>query len=229
MHFATREQYQRFHRRRYATLLTLLKTYVPQPVNRFLDIGGGGDIGDLAPIVRSRFARELHAVDLGADVELARSKDILAKTCNIDNEDLPYESGFFDLTLFASVIEHLYNPHRVIGEIQRTLRVGGLLILEAPNAIALGRRLDALMGTNPFRTFNRYNAIEGKAFMADCSVFYTTEEVQDILANGFEVLIQRYAMHDPPANPLKAFLRDTAFRLSPRLGDCFFVVARRRS
>ena len=130
--------------------------------------------------------------------------------------------------LFASVIEHLYNPRHALTEIARVTKSGGLLVVEAPSALALGRRLDALAGRNPFQWFNRYNAIEGKARMEHCSVFYTPEEVEALLAPDFDVIERRFGMHNPPVNPMKKLLREAAFRLNQRLADCFFVVARRR-
>jgi acyl transferase domain-containing protein len=64
--------------------------------------------------------------------------------------------------------------------------------------------------------------------MEYCAVFYTAEEASEYIAGTFEPLETRYAMHSPPMNPLKGALREAAFRLNPRLGDCFLVAARRR-
>lgn len=222
------EAYRRFHERRHALLLDVLHRHVPSRLRRCLDIGGGGDVAGLGSVIRERFAGELHAVDLGDDVEKGRQRGAVAVACNVDLEPLPYEDAFFDLVLFASVIEHLYNPHTVIREIARVLRPGGMLLLEAPNAVALGRRMDALLGRNPFRWFNRYNAVENKGLMIYCSVFYTPEEVEEALAARFDVVDRSYSMHSPAVNPIKKLLREAAFRLNPRLGDCFVVVARRK-
>lgn len=225
----SREEYRRFHARRRETLLALLERHVPEPVERCLDIGGGGDAADLLDALAERFARELHTVDLRTDLEELRRRGVHAETCNVDTQPLPYPDAHFDLILFASLIEHLYSPAFAVAEMARVLRPGGVLVVEAPNAVALGRRLDALAGDNPFRWFNRYNALEGKALMEYCAVFYTPEEVTALLDPGFEALERRYGMHDPPAGMVKRVLRELAFRLNPRFGDCFFIVARRRA
>ncbi len=225
----TREEYRRFHHKRRRALLELLSKHVPEKVDRCLDIGGGGDVFGLAEILRERFAGELFAVDQGDDVARGAAHGIHTTACNVDNEPLPYEVGSIDLILFASVIEHLYNPHHVIGEIARVLRPAGVLVVEAPNAVSFGRRLDALFGRNPFRWFNEYNALENKAFMVNCSVFYTAEEVGSLLSPRFDLLERRFAMHNPPVNPVKAALRAVIARAMPRASDCFFVVARRRA
>ncbi|HOZ46947.1 MAG TPA: methyltransferase domain-containing protein [Candidatus Hydrogenedentes bacterium] len=224
----SRVGYRRFHARRHRQFLDLLARHCPQSVARCLDIGGGGDAGGMAEEIRARFAHALHAVDLGVDVALGRARGVLAEECNIDRDALPYADGFFGLVLFASVIEHLYHPRHVMSEVARVLAPGGLLVVEAPNAVALGRRLDALAGRNPFATFNRYNAVEDKGLMVECSVFYTPEEIVAMIASDFEVLECCYGMHTPPAHAVKRLVREVAFRLRPRLGDCFFVIARRR-
>lgn len=224
----SRDDYRRFHRKRHAALLEVLERHVPQKAARCLDIGGGGDIGGLGTVVKERFAEELHAVDLGDDVDRASARGILAKRCDIDKELLPYEEKFFDLVVFCSVIEHLFNPHWAMNEIERVIKPGGVLIVEAPNAVALGRRLDALAGRNPFAQFHRYNFFASKAFMVHCSVFYTAEEVSEWLAADFDVLETRYAMHTPPVNPIKGLVRAAAARINPRLSDCFFVAVRKR-
>ena len=224
----TREQYKQFHQRRHRVLLELLARHTPPDVKRALDAGGGGDAAGLGPVLRDRFGGEVHAVDLGDDVEQARAQGLIAVECDIDRQPLPYPDAHFDLVVFASVIEHLYNPAFALAQLARVTRPGGTLIIEAPNAVALGRRLDALAGQNPFEWFNLYNAVQAKAQMGHCAVFYTAEEVEQLLVNNFTVLERRYCMHDPPSGPLKKIVRETAFRICPRLADCFFIAARRR-
>jgi ubiquinone/menaquinone biosynthesis C-methylase UbiE len=224
----THEAYRRFHRRRHKTLLELLAKHVSTKGRRCLDIGSGGDVAGAGSVILERYAEELHTVDQGADVTTGQEKGLSTKRCDVDNEPLPYGDGYFDIVLFASVIEHLYNPYHALAEIARVLAENGLLFLEAPNATALGRRLDALAGKNPFGSFNRHNAVENKSPMAECSVFYTASELESALQPWFRLIERRYAMHDPPVNPLKGLLREAAFRANSRLADCFFVVARRR-
>jgi SAM-dependent methyltransferase len=208
-------------------LLEVLERHVPAKVARCLDIGGGGDVANAAGVLRERFAEELYALDLGDDVERDQAHGVIARAFDVDQGSLPYPNVHFDLVLFASVIEHLYNPHMVLSEITRVLRPGGILLLEAPNAVALGRRFDALAGHNPFRWFNQYNALENKAFMEYCSVFYTVEEIESALRARFNILERRFGMHDPPVNVFKRLSRAAAFRVNPRLADWFLVVARR--
>ena len=222
-----REDYRRFHRRRYEMLLDLLEEHVPYQADRCLDVGGGGDVANLADVLVRRYARELHAIDQGGDVAIGREKGIEVRECNVDVETFPYDEGFFDIVLFTSVIEHLYNPRHALDEITRTLKPGGLLILETPNATAFGRRIDALFGKNPFRWFNEYNALGDKAPMIYCAVFYSAHEIEVLLARDYTVLVREYAMHDPPVNVFKWLVREMVSRVWPSLSDCFFIVAQR--
>jgi ubiquinone/menaquinone biosynthesis C-methylase UbiE len=224
----TREDYQRFHHSRYQQLLELLARHAPERQERCLDVGGGGDIAEMVTEIKAKYADEFHTVDLATDIDRLRKKGIQAQISNVDVQALPYEDGYFDIVIFASVLEHLYNPTHTIAEIARVMRGGGILIVETPNAVAIGRRLDALWGENPFRWFNQYNAIENKALMEYCSVFYTAEEVEVMLARWFVTEERLYGMHNPPVNRVKRWLRQLVFRLNRRMGDCFFIVARRK-
>jgi SAM-dependent methyltransferase len=224
----SREDYQVFHRERHAMLENLLDAHVPEKRDHFLDIGGGGDVGSLAKFVREHVAEKIYGVDLEGDVERGVVRGLDSVECDIDKSPLPFPDGFFDVVLFASVIEHLYSPHLVLGEIARTLKPGGILILEAPNAVSLGRRLDAFTGENPFRWFNRYNAFDRGVRMEFCSVFYTAEEIETLLGPKFDILETRYAMHSPPVNFIKRLLRKSSSTLWPRTSDCFAVATRRK-
>ncbi len=224
----SRDDYRQFHAGRHRAILALVEGWLRAPVKNALDIGGGGDIGGLGEAILGPYARTMHAVDQGADVAAGRQRGVEAVALDVDRESLPYPDAHFGLILFASVIEHLYNPRHVLDEIARVAAPGALLVLEAPNAVAFGRRVDALLGRNPFRWFNRYNALEGKAPMELCSVFYTADEAEDLIATAFEVVERRYAMHNPPVNAVKKLVRGTAARLSPALSDSFLLAARRR-
>jgi 2-polyprenyl-3-methyl-5-hydroxy-6-metoxy-1,4-benzoquinol methylase len=52
-----------------------------------------------------------------------------------DLDRLPYDDGFFDVVVCTEVLEHVYEYSKVMGELTRTLRPGGLLILTHPNEL----------------------------------------------------------------------------------------------
>ena len=56
-----------------------------------------------------------------------------------------------DFILMSEVLEHLHtSPVMVLREVSRWLRPGGFMLLQTPNPVSLGKRLDHLRGKNPF-------------------------------------------------------------------------------
>lgn len=224
----TVEEYLRFHGRRFGMMMALLGRHLPARVGRSLDIGGAGDLLNLACFVRDHYGAEAYSVDLGDDVGRARDKGLLCHECDVDRQPLPFEDGFFDLVTFASVIEHLYNPHLVLEEMARVLKPGGYLMIEAPNAVSMGRRIDVLKGRNPFRFFHQYNTAASKEQMLICSLFYTPEEVRQLLDPWFDLCERAYGLHTPKLSWPKMLVHETLVRLFPRMSDCFALMMRRK-
>lgn len=220
--------YREFHKTRYQDLMNVIADHVPKGSQRLVDIGSGGDAAGLVETIKTGYTEEYHTVDLYGDPAVLKQKGIIGHKANVDKNPLPFEDQAVDAVLFASVVEHLYNPHFAISEMARILKTDGVLILEAPNAVALGRRLDTLFGENPFHRFNQYNALENKAIMEYCSVFYTPDEIEVLLSPWFIVEECRHSMHNPPSGFFKRLIRNTAVRFNERFSDCFFIVAKKK-
>ena len=82
-----------------------------QPNARTLEINGAGDL-----------SARLESLD-----SLVR-----ANYPDVDMNDLPYDTGSFDLVVHSDTIEHVPDPLRGIGECRRVLRPGGWLAMTAP-------------------------------------------------------------------------------------------------
>ena len=54
------------------------------------------------------------------------------KVCNIE-ETLPYKKNTFDYVFSKSVLEHFYYPEKIVNEIHRVLKPGGLVITMVPD------------------------------------------------------------------------------------------------
>tara|TARA_Y100000310_G_C20634498_1_gene790459 strand:+ start:606 stop:1163 length:558 start_codon:yes stop_codon:yes gene_type:complete len=52
---------------------------------------------------------------------------------NLDKFPYPFKDGEFDLIEADHVIEHLYDPFKVMAELHRILKVGGKLIIRVPH------------------------------------------------------------------------------------------------
>lgn len=71
-------------------------------------------------------------------------------TLNIDHEPFPFPAGFFNLVIFAEVIEHMFRGvDHIFSEINRITAPGGFLILTTPNALRSHNLVKILFGQNP--------------------------------------------------------------------------------
>jgi len=52
---------------------------------------------------------------------------------DLENEPLPYHDNFFDVIYSKSVLEHFYYPEKLVGEIYRIVKPGGLIITMVPD------------------------------------------------------------------------------------------------
>lgn len=50
-----------------------------------------------------------------------------------DIYNLGFEDNFFDAIIFSQVIEHLYEPEKVLKELYRILKPGGIILITTPN------------------------------------------------------------------------------------------------
>jgi SAM-dependent methyltransferase len=100
--------------------------YIPQYVHGTLcDLGCG-----YAPLY-------LLYKDYANDVVLCDWKNSLHKNAHIDfecdlNQPLPFDDCSFDTIILSDVLEHIYEPNLLLGEISRCLRSNGVLMLNVP-------------------------------------------------------------------------------------------------
>jgi len=59
--------------------------------------------------------------------------DAVLKISDLENDGIPYEDNFFDVVYSKSVIEHFYYPERMLAEMFRVLKPGGLAITLCPD------------------------------------------------------------------------------------------------
>jgi SAM-dependent methyltransferase len=109
------------------------------PEARVLDAGCGR-----GGVIELYWEGVKQAVGVDADLDSLVEHRCLEQLARVDLAKLPFPSASFDLVLCSWVLEHLAQPDAVFGELARVLRLGGHLVLLAPNAwnyVTLAQRL----------------------------------------------------------------------------------------
>lgn len=124
----------------------IIEIFSKEQKGRLLDLGCGD--GDYSKSLND-LGFEVCAVDLD-EGRFNYKNDIEFKKCDITAR-LPFPDNFFDYVLLLEAIEHLTNPYSVIKEVNRILKLEGVLILSTPNILNLKSRMRFLFeGTFEF-------------------------------------------------------------------------------
>ena len=177
--------------------LSLLRTI---RASRILDIGCG-DGSNSVLLGKQIGARELWGIDISPKaVELSRSKGLHAFNVNVDEEDLPFENGFFDVITALEVVEHLYDPDRMMNEVRRVLRKGGRVVMSTLNLAWWLNRMVLVFGYQPFGTeVSTADGRLGKLTYRQCTpvghlrVFTRRAFHQFVNLHGFRVIQEKPA------------------------------------
>ena len=107
----------------------LFDRYGMKPGQRLVDIGCG----------RGEFLRGFIKCGMqGFGLDRSRSAakycpEADLRTADLEKDSFPYEDDFFDVVYSKSVIEHFYYPEKLVSEIRRVLKPGGLVITMCPS------------------------------------------------------------------------------------------------
>jgi len=106
--------------------LNLLESFTKiNETSKILEIGCGAD-----GIINYIDKGEKYAIDPLMDVYKSKYKmpdDVIFEKGA--GESLPFENNYFDVVITTNVLDHTYNPQKVINEIRRVLKNGGILFL----------------------------------------------------------------------------------------------------
>lgn len=114
---------------------------------RLLDVGcGDGALLRLATRYEYRAGCE---ISLGRLLSARRPAPYSAVAANADGS-LPFPDASFDTVTTIAVIAHVFDLTAFVQELRRVLTPGGLLVVQTPNLAFLPRRLNLLLGKQPW-------------------------------------------------------------------------------
>lgn len=115
---------------------------------------------------------EIWTLDLTNSWESScRSASVHFTQCDIEKGEMPFQDDYFDVVIFAEVLEHLLaSPPKILREIRRTLVPHGKLTISVPNIAALYQRIRLLIGMSPLSVghFHEYTMRELVGMLEGC-------------------------------------------------------------
>ena len=84
---------------------------------------GGGEIGSGIENLYIKYSKNITSFD----IYNSENVDFIA-----DAHSIPLKSKLFDLVVIQAVLEHVIEPHKVVNEIERVLKFGGIIYSETP-------------------------------------------------------------------------------------------------
>lgn len=107
----------------------LLNDYKDQLKGRTLDVGAG----DQAVFFRKEIGRNYESLDIGDGYKIVTrtERDAISHVYNLEGRPLPFEDKSFECVMCMDTLEHLDDPHQMLGEL---LRVSSkYVIVSLPN------------------------------------------------------------------------------------------------
>ena len=126
-------------------LMERFRAWVGGPGRRVLDLGCRS--GALAEAYLE--GNEVIGIDVDRE-ELAEAerRGVTTMWADVD-EPLPFDDASFDAVVAGELLEHVRFPDRLLEEVRRVLRPGGVFVGSVPNSYRLKSRLRFLLGKPP--------------------------------------------------------------------------------
>jgi SAM-dependent methyltransferase len=202
----SRRDYFDMHRARFADILGLCRSYVPDPSARVLDIGRSELTAYLRNHYKNIYTLGLDtSLDDGGHREVTEMDAVPHITYDLLDSHIPAswpECGKFDLIVFSEVLEHLcVAPEFVFAALGSLLAEGGVLICSTPNAADIAKRIRLALGRNPYERMRLYAMNPGHIRE------YTRRELHEITGSvGLLCQSQAYFnwSQNPRVNPIKS-------------------------
>jgi SAM-dependent methyltransferase len=160
-----------------------LKIIEGLPAGNLLDIGCS--TGNWAAHWHSKGWR-CSGIDIDQEhIEIAKSRNIDARHCDLNRDLIPFDNQSFDLVFAGEVIEHLVDTDSFLSEVYRCLRPGGLVLITTPNLVSFENRLRILLGIYPI--WVNYN-LSGSGHVRAYSPGVLKKQLRE---HGFQIVLQK--------------------------------------
>jgi 2-polyprenyl-3-methyl-5-hydroxy-6-metoxy-1,4-benzoquinol methylase len=143
--------YFRNSRARYQFALQLI---VDRPKGKVLDLGCSPGHVAMA-LINAGF--EVYGIDLSTEYLKKYPSQSWVERLKInhvafEHEPIPFPDAFFEYVVFTEVLEHIAvtDPLKILLEIKRVLKPGGLMVLSTPNVANISNVLALIKGDNIF-------------------------------------------------------------------------------
>ncbi|HET58563.1 MAG TPA: SAM-dependent methyltransferase [Deltaproteobacteria bacterium] len=161
---------------------------------RHLDIGSGS--GELVRLVEEHYDN-VRPVCCDYTNELMQLPDRQVDIIDLNAVAvLPYDDARFDAVTATEVIEHLEDFRKLLREMRRVLRPGGLLVLSTPNILNLNSRLRnlwfgfaELMGPLPVNARKKESCA---GHISPVSPFYIMHALRETGFRNVDMTVDRY-------------------------------------
>ena len=191
--------------------------------------------GSIVRNYRPAFEGEIYGTDLSEEV-MRKALPLLkeAKACDLNRDPLPWDDATFDCVVCCEVIEHIVDTDRLLAELRRVLKPGGVLVLSTPNLASGINRLFVLLGWQPLSTevstrrSNYGNPLRKPLVPAGHVRSYTCRALREQVSDaGF--FVEKATSAPVAATPLVKAVEKLFGALSPSLGSDVVLRCRRKA
>jgi len=196
-------------------------SYVPQTAKRLLDIGCGS--GALGRKIKYRLNCEVVGVTY-SESEAAIASKHLDKVLVYDlNNFNPIDLGKFDCIICSHILEHLYQPQKLLSELHKNLTSDAKLIVALPNTLHWKQRWEFLKGNFKYTDGGVMDRTHFRFFDWETSLQLVTD-------SGYTVILRSADGYFPlPVvrriiQPVAIKLDHLATKILPGLFGCQFIL-----